>query len=147
MRRTEQLGMRRIQQVQYTRIGAESAICLSRSTGRRFLHPAHIRSATKRVFKKPPATLREFFGSARGIDATFVIYKDEEWSFRDVIEETDKPSYASVYRYGVNVVDRVGIATRNMPEWLIASAAMASISGVSVSLNAGRGEDASDDAI
>ncbi len=76
-----------------------------------------------------------------------MIYKDEEWSFRDVIEETDKPSYTSVYRYGVKVVDRVGIATRNMPEWLIASAAMASISGISVSLNAGRGEDASDDAI
>jgi long-subunit acyl-CoA synthetase (AMP-forming) len=52
-----------------------------------------------------------------------------------------------VYRYGVNVVDRVGIATRNMPEWLIASAARASNGGISVSLNAGRGEDAPDDAI
>jgi acyl-coenzyme A synthetase/AMP-(fatty) acid ligase len=76
-----------------------------------------------------------------------VIYKDEEWSFRDVIEETDKASYTSVYRYGVKVGDRVGIATRNMTEWLMASAAMASIGGISVSLNAGRGEDAPDDAI
>ena len=99
---------------------------------------------TKRVFKNSPATRREFFGSAREIDATFVIYKDEEWSFRDVIEETDKPSDASVYRHGVKVGDRVGIATRNMLEWIIASAAMASIGGISVSLNAGRTEDASD---
>ena len=102
---------------------------------------------TKRVFKKPPATLREFFGSARGIDATFLIYKDEEWSFRDVIEEADKLSYASVYRYGVIVGDRVEIAMRNMPEWIIASAAIVSIGGVSVSLNAWRTEDAPDDAI
>ena len=78
---------------------------------------------------------------------TFLILKDEEWSFRDVKEEADKPSYASVYRYGVKVGDRVGIATRNMPEWLIASAAMTSIGGISVSLNAGRTEDAPDDAI
>lgn len=93
---------------------------------------------TKRVFKNSPATRREFFGSARGIDATFLIYKDGEWSFRAVIEEADKPSYASVYRYGVKVGDRVGIATRNMLEWIIACAAMVSIGGISVSLNAGR---------
>jgi long-chain acyl-CoA synthetase len=102
---------------------------------------------TKRVFKNPPATPREFFGSARGIDATFLIYKDEEWSFRDVIEEADKLSYASVYRYGVKVGERVEIAMRNMPEWIIASAAIVSIGGVSVSLNAWRTEDAPDDAI
>jgi long-chain acyl-CoA synthetase len=52
-----------------------------------------------------------------------------------------------VYRYGVKVGDRVEIAMRNMPEWIIASAAIVSIRGISVSLNAWRTADAPDDAI
>lgn len=89
-----------------------------------------------RAFKNAPATLREFFQSARGLDGTFIVYEDEEWSFARVMDEVDALAAGLVERLGVRHGDRVGIAMRNYPEWVMAFAAITSIGAVSVSLNA-----------
>lgn len=102
---------------------------------------------TQRVFKNTPATVRDFFDLARGVDATFLVYEDEEWSFSDVMDDADALAYALVHRYGIKVGDRVGIAMRNMPEWVVAFAAILSIGAISVSLNAWWTEDELDFAI
>jgi long-chain acyl-CoA synthetase len=91
---------------------------------------------TNRVFKNSPAKLREFFDLARGVESTFLVYEDEEWSFTRVMAEVDALSYALVHHYGVQVGDRVGIAMRNYPEWVISFAAITSVGAISVSLNA-----------
>jgi long-chain acyl-CoA synthetase len=91
---------------------------------------------TNRVFKNSPANLRQFFDLARGVESTFLVYEDEEWSFTRVMAEVDALGYALVHHYDVQVGDRVGIAMRNYPEWVISFAAITSVGAISVSLNA-----------
>ncbi len=94
-----------------------------------------------RVFKNAPPTLGEYFERLRGDQQTFVVYEDEEWSFDRVRLEMDALAHALVKRYGVAVGDRVGIAMRNLPEWIVAFGAIVSIGAISVSLNAWWTED------
>lgn len=102
---------------------------------------------TNRLFKNAPSTLRDFFDLARGNTATFLVYEDEEWSFEEVLLEADALGAALVDRYGIRPGDRVGIAMRNLPEWIISFAAILSVGAVSVSLNAWWTEDELDYAI
>jgi long-chain acyl-CoA synthetase len=102
---------------------------------------------TNRVFKNAPATVRDFFATSRGLDSTFLVYEDEEWSFDGVMKEVDALSYALVHHYGIKVGDRVGIAMRNLPEWVVSFAAILSVGAISVSLNAWWTEDELDYAI
>jgi long-chain acyl-CoA synthetase len=81
------------------------------------------------------------------VESTFLVYEDEEWTFRQVMDEVDALGYALVHHYGVKKGDRVGIAMRNYPEWVISFAAILSIGAVSVSLNAWWTEDELDFAI
>ncbi len=90
---------------------------------------------TNRVLKNSPANLRQFFDGARGLDATFMVFEDEEWSFDQVMVEADALGYALVNHFGIKPGDRVGIAMRNYPEWVISFAAILSIGAISVSLN------------
>jgi len=66
----------------------------------------------------------------------FIVYEDEEWTFAEVMEDVDALGYALVNRFGVAPGDRVGIAMRNYPEWIISFAATLSIGAISVSMNA-----------
>ncbi len=101
----------------------------------------------RREFVNALPTLRDYFTSARGLDSTFLVYEDEEWSFEDVMVEADALASALVHRYHVRRGDRVGIAMRNLPEWVVAFAAITSIGAVSVSLNAWWAEDEIDYAV
>lgn len=91
---------------------------------------------TRRVFTNAPATLRDIFDGARGAHETFLVYEDEEWTFEDVMVAVDGFADALVRHYGVRHGDRVGIAMRNIPEWVVAFAAIVSVGGIAVSLNA-----------
>ncbi len=96
---------------------------------------------TNREFVNSPLNLRDIFDTSRGIDETFLVYEDEEWTFARTLEEVDALGHALVHRYGIKVGDRVGIAMRNYPEWIVSFAAIVSIGAVSVSLNAWWTED------
>lgn len=91
---------------------------------------------TNRVFKNAPAHLRAIFDMARGLDATFMVFEDEEWTFARTMDEVDALGHALWHHFGVRPGDRVGIAMRNYPEWVVAFAAITSIGAISVSLNA-----------
>src|SRR5689334_3482435 len=100
-----------------------------------------------KVFKRAPATLRDFVGSARTRgDATFLVYEDERWSFELVMQHVDALG-AALVRMGVAKGDRVAVGMRNYPEWVIAWAAIVSIGAISVSLNAWWTEDELDFAL
>jgi long-chain acyl-CoA synthetase len=102
---------------------------------------------TNRAFKNAPTNLRQFFDSARGLDETFLVYEDEEWSFARVMREVDALADALVHHFGIKKGDRVGIAMRNYPEWVISFAAVVSVGAIAVSLNAWWTEDELDFAI
>jgi long-chain acyl-CoA synthetase len=90
-----------------------------------------------RVFKNAPPSLRTLFGTARARGAaTFLVYEDERWSFADTMANVDALGAALVHRYGVGPGDRVAIAMRNYPEWVVSFAAITSIGAISVSMNA-----------
>ena len=97
---------------------------------------------TQTVFKNIPPSLRELFGTWAGRgDTTFIVYEDERLSFADVAARVAAAGAALVERYGVQPGDRVAIAMRNLPEWVVTFAAATSIGAVSVSLNAWWTED------
>ena len=73
------------------------------------------------VFKGAPETLRELFDLTRLYDQTeFLVYEDERYTFADVYAQADGLAAALVERYGVRKGDRVAIAMRNHPEWIMA---------------------------
>ena len=89
-----------------------------------------------RVFKNGPSSLRALFDTARSRgDAPFLVYEDERWSFADTMARVDALGAALVAR-GVGPGDRVALALRNYPEWVVSFAAITSIGAISVSLNA-----------
>ena len=91
---------------------------------------------TYRTFTNAPKTLVDVFNLSRGSEKTFLVYEDEEWTFGDVHAEADALGHALVHEFGVQPGDRVGIAMRNLPEWIVTFAAALSVGAVSVSFNA-----------
>ena len=89
------------------------------------------------TFVNAAPNLRAIFERARRFgDRTFIVYEGERWTFDDVMAQVDALAAALVTEYGVSKGDRVAIAMRNLPEWVVAFAAVTSIGAVSVSLNA-----------
>ena len=91
---------------------------------------------SSRRYANAPATMKTFFDQLRGDDRVFIAYEGEEWTFNRVKDEIDALGATLVDRYGIAVGDRVGIAMRNLPEWVVAFGAILSVGAVSVSLNA-----------
>ncbi len=96
---------------------------------------------SQREFVNAPETLRAYFEQLAGDERTFLVYEDEEWSFDRVHQEISALADALVSHFGVAPGDRVGIAMRNLPEWIVSFGAIVSIGAVSVSLNAWWTED------
>ena len=119
-------------------ISYEEAIAQITGPGGPFeITEALIRGERLRVFKNTPPSLRSLFDLARARgDQTFLVYEDESWSWAETMRHVDALAAALVHRFGVAPGDRVAIAMRNYPEWIIAFAAITSVGGVAVSLNA-----------
>ena len=91
-----------------------------------------MRGQRLRVFSRTPPSLRALFATARARgEAIFLVYEDERWSFADVMARVDALGAALVSRYGIAPGDRVAIAMRNYPEWVVAFAAITSIGAIS----------------
>lgn len=98
---------------------------------------AEVRGDTLKVFKSTPPSLRYLFGAARAYgDKPFLVYEDETWSFTEVTNHVDAVAALLVDRYKIKPGDRVGIAMRNYPEWIVSFAAITSVGAIAVSLNA-----------
>lgn len=98
---------------------------------------AEVHGRPVRVFERTPPSLRHLFGPARERgDTPFLVYEDETWTFAQVMARADALGHALVHRYGVEPGDRVAIAMRNYPEYIVAFAAITSIGAIAVCLNA-----------
>jgi len=90
-----------------------------------------------RAYANTPNSLREALAGARlQGDKTFLVFEDETWSFRDVMGRVDEIADVLVNRYEIQPGDRVAIAMRNYPEWIASFAAIVSIGGIAVCMNA-----------
>jgi len=96
-----------------------------------------VRGVPQRLFRNAPSTLRDFGDGvrARG-DAEWLVYENERYGFDQVFRRVDALAAALARRYGVGRGDRVAIAMRNYPEWIVSWLAATSIGAVAVALNA-----------
>ena len=100
------------------------------------------------VFKNAPAHLGQVFAGSRGHgDKTFLVYEGETYTFTQAMDQIDALSNLLVNTYGVKKGDRVAVAMRNYPEWVMSFAAIISVGAVSVSMNSWWVEDEMDFAL
>ncbi|MGH9304090.1 MAG: class I adenylate-forming enzyme family protein [Acidimicrobiales bacterium] len=92
---------------------------------------------TTRVWKNCPVSLATILESSRGFGpAIYLVYEDERVSFEEHFATATKLAAAMSEHYGIQKGDRVAIAARNCPEWVVSFWAAASLGAVVVPLNA-----------
>jgi len=99
------------------------------------LKTTQIRGQPCRVFVNAPPTLNDLYAENRS-DLDFLIYEEERLSFDHVYRHASALARAMVEDYGIRHGDRVAIAMRNYPEWVITFFAATSIGAITVPLNA-----------
>ncbi len=89
-----------------------------------------------RTFKNTAATFKELLDKARAHgDVSFIVYEDENYSFNDFFAQADAIGYQLAKRYGIVKGDRIAIAMRNYPEWMMVYVAVVSLGAIVVPLN------------
>jgi len=115
----------------------QAVAALTGPSGPFAISEAEVAGRRMRVFRNTPPSLRALFAGARARgDATFLVYEDERLTFAEVMARVDSLADCLVRRQGVRPGDRVAIAMRNYPEWIVAFAAVTSIGAIAVCLNA-----------
>jgi long-chain acyl-CoA synthetase len=96
-----------------------------------------IRGVPTRTWKTAPPTLRSVLElSAAHADKTYLVYEDERLSFAEHFRLAAGLANVLVNRFGIAKGDRVAIAMRNLPEWVIAFWASIAAGAVVVPVNA-----------
>jgi long-chain acyl-CoA synthetase len=96
-----------------------------------------IRGVPTRTWKSAPPTLRAVLELSVGHgDQDFLVYEDERISFSEHYAKVATLAHTLVDRFGIKKGDRVAIAMRNLPEWVIAFWASIAVGAVVVPLNA-----------
>ena len=109
---------------------------------------AEVRGVKMKVFKNSPAHLGQVFAGSRGHgDKTFLAYENEIITFAQAADRIDALASLLVNTYGVKKGDRVAVAMRNFPEWVLSFAAIISVGAVNVSMNSWWTEDEMDFAL
>jgi long-chain acyl-CoA synthetase len=100
------------------------------------MEPIVVRGVEVRAWKHAPPTLLTVFDLAKGHGpADFVVYEDERMTFEQHHARASAMA-AQLVELGVERGDRVAIAMRNLPEWVVAFWATIVAGGVAVPLNA-----------
>jgi len=111
------------------------AIALLTGPGQEYeLETVDLHGRRCRVFKNLEQTLRDHFAAYQS-DATFLVYEEDRYSFREAYLESCK--LATILRddYGIQKGDRVAISMRNFPEWVLSFQAVTSIGAIAVAMN------------
>jgi len=89
-----------------------------------------------RAYANAPRSLREFWlGSAAHADKDYLVYRDERWTYTEAHREVGAVA-GWLHQQGVRPGDRVAIAMRNYPEWMLAYWAITSMGATVVGMNA-----------
>ena len=95
-----------------------------------------VRGQKLREFKNAPPNLRALWAQSAGHgDNDYLVYDDERWTYADAHREV--ASIANwFFENGVEPGDRVAIAMRNYPEWMLCYWACTSVGIAVVGVNA-----------
>src|SRR5436190_9961923 len=90
-----------------------------------------------RIWKNAPGTLRNVLdlSSLHG-EKTLVVYEDETMTFAEHYRRSSTFAHRLIDEYGVQKGDRVALAMRNFPEWMVAFWGATAVGAIIVPLNA-----------
>ena len=90
-----------------------------------------------RVFGGSPPTMRSIWEIAGFYaDRTYVVYEDERYTYGEIGAQVRSLAHLLRDVHGVGSGDRVAVAMRNYPEWVVSYWAVASIGAAVVGMNA-----------
>jgi acyl-CoA synthetase (AMP-forming)/AMP-acid ligase II len=100
------------------------------------LTETEVRGNKMKVWANAPASLRDvWLSTAQHADKEYLVYGDERWTYTQA--HSDVARIANwLTSNGIQPGDRVAIAMRNYPEWMLYYWAIASIGAVAVGINA-----------
>lgn len=96
-----------------------------------------VRGIPMRVFETAPPSMRSVWELAtfHG-DKPYLVYEDEHYSYNDIAGQVRALAHLLRDQHGVGSGDRVALAMRNYPEWVVGYWAIASLGAAVVGLNA-----------
>ena len=95
-----------------------------------------VRGVPTKTYKNAPPSLRELWLSSQQFaDREYIVYQDERWTYARAHEEVASVA-AWLVENGVVPGDRVALAMRNFPEFMLIYWAIASIGATVVGMNA-----------
>jgi len=90
-----------------------------------------------RAWRNAPATLVDIFREIQSYtERDYLVYEGERYRYGEIIRAVEHLAQSLQRQYGIRKGDRIAIAMRNYPEWVIAFWAIAVVGGVVVPLNA-----------
>jgi long-chain acyl-CoA synthetase len=90
-----------------------------------------------RVFASAPPHMRFVWELSAGHgDKDYLVYEDERYSYADIHAQVRSLAHALRETYGVGSGDRVAIAMRNYPEWVVAYWATVCVGAAAAGMNA-----------
>jgi long-chain acyl-CoA synthetase len=96
-----------------------------------------VRGVPTRVYDAAPATMRQLWEASAGHgDTDYLVYQDERYSYADVHAGVRSLAHTLHARFGVGEGDRVAVAMRNYPEWVVSYWAVTSLGAAVVGINA-----------
>lgn len=96
-----------------------------------------VRGAPMRVYAQALPTMRALWELAQVHgDATYVVYEDERYSYAEIAAQVRALAHHLRDVHGVGRGDRVAVAMRNYPEWVVSYWAITALGAATVGLNA-----------
>jgi long-chain acyl-CoA synthetase len=96
-----------------------------------------VRGIRMRVFDAAPRTMREIWENTAAFgDRDYVVYEDERYTYTEVAAQVRALAHHLREVHGVGRGDRVALALRNYPEWVVGYWATISIGAAVVGMNA-----------
>ena len=97
---------------------------------------ALVRGVRIRTYANAPASLRDvWIASAAHGEKDYLVYENERWTYAEAHRQVARIA-SWLVAHGVRPGDRVAIAMRNYPEWLLAYWASLSVGAAAVGMNA-----------
>jgi long-chain acyl-CoA synthetase len=96
-----------------------------------------VRGVPTRVYDAAPPHMRFVWEQARAFaDRVYVVYEDERYTYAEIDAQVRALAHLLRTRHGVGAGDRVALAMRNYPEWVVGYWATVSIGAAVVGMNA-----------
>ncbi len=96
-----------------------------------------VRGVPIKTFKSAPPNMRAVWEmSAAHGDKDYIVYEDERYTFAEVHAQVRSLAHVLRETHGVREGDRVAIAMRNYPEWVVSYWAIVSLGAAAVGMNA-----------